>query len=200
MEPEAKLTVRPVLPWATVAITLLAGCALAFPAVGSALIYERAPILHGQVWRAWTGHMVHFGLSHFFWDLAIFLPVGCWLEILWPAKTRWFYLASPWIISATMLAFDPGLLRYAGISGVATGALVLLAGLHLRQRKSEPAWFWIAVLALVGVKIGHELFTGAPLMVSDFSGIRTVPLAHISGVLCGTGFVFLRGEKAGTAA
>ena len=179
-----KISDRPAFPWGTLLVTLLAGLALASPALSERLIYDRALIFQGQVWRVWTGHVVHYGFSHFFWDFVVFLPAGCWLERLWPCRARWFYLITPVVISVALLAFDVALLRYAGISGLATGTLVLLAAYQLGRGKPEPTWFWLAVLALVGIKIGHELITGAPLVVSDFTGIRSVPLAHISGAVC----------------
>jgi rhomboid family GlyGly-CTERM serine protease len=172
----------------TLVLALLAGLALKFESVAAGFIYDRQLIFKGEIWRAWTGHVVHFGLSHSTWNLAIFLPTGWWLERLWPVLTRWFYLACPLIISAALLMLDPSLARYAGLSGLATGMLVLLAGLQLGRRKEEPAWFWWSVLALVGAKIGVELFTGAPLLVSGFGNIRTVPLAHIFGVVSGVLF------------
>lgn len=157
--------------------------ALLFASVSGALIYDRSLIFNGQLWRLWSGHLVHFGWSHFTWNLAVFLASGIWLERLWPATTRWFYAFSPLIISVALWLLDPALTRYAGLSGIATGMLVLLACLQLGRRKEEPAWFWVSVLALVGIKIGVELFTGAPVFVSGFGDIRTVPLAHIFGIV-----------------
>jgi len=172
----------------TLLITSAAGAALLFEPVSRSLIYDRTLIFHGELWRVWTGHVVHFGTSHFIWNLAVFVPSGWWLERLWPGTTRWYYLISPLMISASMLAWDPSLGRYAGLSGLATGMLVLLASLQLGRRAEEPAWFWISVLILVAIKIGVELFTGAPVFVSGFGDIRTVPLAHLSGVVCAIGF------------
>jgi rhomboid family GlyGly-CTERM serine protease len=180
---QKKLTTGPAFPWMTLAIALVSTAALLFESVSSGLIYERSLIFKEQLWRLWSGHVVHFGLSHFTWNLAVFLPSGVWLERLWPATTRWFYALSPLIISAALLLLDPTLTRYAGLSGIATGMLVLLACLQLGRRKEEPAWFWVSVLALVGIKIGVELFTGEPVFVSGFGDIRTVPLAHIFGIL-----------------
>ena len=164
-------------------MALAALAALLSEQVSAGLIYDRTLIFNGEVWRLWTGHVVHFGLSHFTWNLAVFLPAGVWLERLWPAVTRWFYALSPLIISIALLILDPTLARYAGLSGVATGMLVLLACLQLGRRQQEPAWFWASVLTLVGIKIGVELFTGAPVFVSGFGHIRTVPLAHIFGII-----------------
>lgn len=172
----------------TLAMALVSTAALLFESVSNGLIYDRALIFKGQIWRLWSGHVVHFGLSHFTWNLAVFLPSGIWLERLWPIMTRWFYVLSPLIISAALLLLDPTLTRYAGLSGVATGMLVLLACLQLGRRKEEPAWFWVSVLALVAIKIGVELFTGAPVFVSGFGDIRTVPLAHIFGIVAAVAF------------
>ncbi len=199
--PEEKLTGQPAFPWGTLAVGLMAVGLMVFPAVSGLMIYDRSLIFHGQVWRCWTGHVVHYGPSHFFWDLAVFLPAGIWLERLRPKTARWFYGICPLAISATLLAFEPSLIRYAGLSGLATGTLVLLAGVQLGRRNDEPAWLWLGVLALVGLKIAIELRTGAPLVVSDFAGIRTVPLAHISGVVCGILFWgFTRRSPSGASA
>ena len=172
----------------TLVLALLAGLALMSDSVAGGLIYDRALIFKGEVWRMWTGHVVHFGPSHFIWNLTVFVPCGCWLERLWPVRTRWFYLACPLVISFALLCLDPSLVRYAGLSGLATGMLVLLAGLQLGRPKQEPGWFWLSVLILVTAKIVLELFTGNPLLVSGFTDVRTVPLAHIFGVVCGAVF------------
>jgi rhomboid family GlyGly-CTERM serine protease len=177
-----------VFPWATLAIGLLAGAALAMGSLTESIIYDRALILQGQLWRAWAGHVVHYGPSHLLWNLAVFLPAGAWLERLWPCLTRWFYAICPPVISTVLLLAEPDLGRYAGLSGMATGMLVLLAGLQLRRGKDEPAWFWWAVLALVAAKIVLELVTGAPLIVSYEGSVRSVPLAHVGGLGCGALF------------
>jgi len=175
-------------PGFTGVLALLALLAHASDRVSAALIYDRTQILDGQLWRLWSGHAVHFGSSHLWWNLAVFLPTGIWLERGWPALTRGFYGLCPLVISAAMLLLQPSLARYAGLSGVATGMLVLLAALQLRRKKEEPAWFWWSVLVLVAIKIGVELFTGSPLLVSGFGDVKTVPLAHIAGVATGLAF------------
>ena len=120
--------------------------------------------------------------------MVIFVPVGCWLERLWSRRTRWFYLICPLAISVALLVFEPVLERYAGVSGVATGALVLLAGLQLRRNSSEPTWFWLAVLGLVAAKIVFELIGGAPFLIEMPLSVRVVPLAHFGGLICGLAF------------
>jgi rhomboid family GlyGly-CTERM serine protease len=176
-------------------LALLAAGAFRVKAVDDFFIYDRALISRGELWRAWTGHVVHFGSSHILWNLAVFLPVGIWLERLRPGLTRGFYVVCPLFISIALWFLDPTLFRYAGLSGLATGMLVLLAGLQLERRPQEPAWLWWSVLILVGTKIGVELFSGKPLLVSGFTDIRTVPLAHIFGAGCGV--AFLMGARVG---
>ncbi|SDS42058.1 rhombosortase [Opitutus sp. GAS368] len=175
---------RPVVPWATLALAAAAGLAFAVPRVGAACLYERGPILQGEVWRAWTGHLAHFGPGHLGWNLAVLLPAGCWLERLHPVRVRWLYLVCPLVISATLLVFDRSLDRYAGLSGLATGTLVLLAGRQLLVGAGEPAWIWLGVFALLGVKVAWETATGEPLL-ADGHSFRAVPLAHLSGAVCG---------------
>jgi rhomboid family GlyGly-CTERM serine protease len=154
------------------------------PAWREAAFYLRAEIFAGEGWRLWTGHLVHFTGSHLGWNLAIFVPAGIWLERLDPRGARWFYVACPLAISVLLLAFDPSLMRYGGLSGLATGVLVLLAGLQLvRRDPKEPAWFWLGVLGLVVAKLVAEQISESPLLVGDLGGARTVPLAHVGGTL-----------------
>jgi len=171
-------------PWVTVVIAVAALLTFAYPKMSDVFIYERSSIFSGQVWRTWTGHIVHFGPNHLAWDLAVFLPAGCWLESLRPRCARWLYLLAPVIISAVLLLFDPTLERYAGLSGLAMGTLVLLALVQITNKNESP-WLWSGVLLLAAGKIVLELRQGAPLFVSDFANIRNVPLAHIGGVGCG---------------
>jgi rhomboid family GlyGly-CTERM serine protease len=178
----------PVLPTATLVIGLAAVMVFLFPATSAPLIYERSLILHGEIWRVWTGHLVHFSKSHLFWDLAVYVVAGCWLERLRPRAARWFYVVCPPLIAAALLVCDPSLERYAGLSGVATGLLVFLACLQLGESRTEPRWFWLAVLALVALKIGLEAVTHTHLLVGNLAGVRVVPLAHVSGAVCGFAF------------
>jgi rhomboid family GlyGly-CTERM serine protease len=174
---------------ATLALALFAGVVLGSQGLSAVLIYDRELLARGQLWRAWTGHVVHYGSSHLLWDLVVLVPAGCWLESRWPKAARRFYLACPLVISAVLFVFDPELVRYAGLSGLATGVLVLLAGSHLGSRDDGRRWLWVGVLVLVTAKLAHEFISGAPLVVSDLGGnVRSVPLAHLVGAVCGIAF------------
>jgi rhomboid family GlyGly-CTERM serine protease len=173
-------------PWGALAVAGLALVVWGWPVLAEFFIYDRALIRQGQVWRLWTGHVVHFGGSHLFWDLAVFVPVAGWLECLWPRRARWFYLWCPLAISVALFGFDPALVRYGGLSGLAAGMVVLLAGLQLRSGKDGRRWLWLGVFVLVGAKLGYEQVAGAPLVVTSFGdNVRSVPLAHLGGAVCG---------------
>ncbi len=170
--------------WVTAAIAAAAVAALAWPGLARALVYERAEIAAGEVWRLWTGHLVHFNGGHLFWDLAVFVPAGMWLEAIAPRLARRFCLLAPPAISAALFVAEPSLARYAGLSGLATGVLVLLALIQWRRDARAPRWFWPAVLALVALKIGLEAFSAEPLLARFEPGVRVVTLAHVGGVAC----------------
>ncbi len=170
--------------WATVMIAVAAVVAFIAPAVARWLVYDRADIAAGEVWRLWTGHLVHYNGGHLGWDLAVFLPAGMWLETVVPGLARRFYLLAPPAIAAALFVGEPALARYAGLSGIATGVLVLLALVQWRRDSRAPAWFWPAVLLVVAAKIALEAVSAEPLLARFEAGVRVVTLAHIGGVIC----------------
>ncbi len=184
MPAPAVLRFAPRHQWATL---LVAGAALTvavFPRLAEPLLYRRDELLAGQLWRLWTGHLVHFGWRHLVADAAVLLLAGLWLEPLAPRSTRLFLALAPLAISALLLGADPQLAFYGGLSGVAVGLVVLLALVQLRRDRVAPRWLWPAVLALVAGKIVLEAFTNTPL-VSDFAAdIKVSSLAHLGGAAC----------------
>lgn len=151
------------------------------PETRGALLYDRPALLHGEWWRLWTGHWVHFSVSHLAWNLAVLLGAGAGLEHLRPgALLRYLPAAAP-LISLVLLVGEPAMQSYGGLSGLATGAVVLLALVRLGQNRAGRAW-WIGVLALVAGKIAFEAVHPAPLF-SRFATptVRSSVLAHAAG-------------------
>ena len=172
------------VPWATGLVAIGALALHRSPDASRALEFDRARILAGEWWRVWTGHFAHFGLSHLGWNVAVFLPAGIWAERLTPARTRALLALAPAMIGGVLLAFDPALEIYAGLSGVVSGVVTLLALTQLAATAREK-WFWWSVLALLALKIGVEVFAGQPIFArGPDAGFRAVPLAHVAGVLC----------------
>ncbi len=115
----------------------------------------------------------------------MFLPAGIWLEWLNPSALRWTLVLSPLVIGLALLAFDPSLATYAGISGVASAVLVALAVHGLRTSPRVRFWWW-AVLLFFAAKVAFESRTAQPLN-SELAaqGVRSVSLAHLVGALIG---------------
>ena len=168
-------------PWTTLLLTTLATTAFFRTEASRQLTFERGLVLHGEWWRLWTAHFVHFGASHLGWNLAVFVPAAAWAERLEPGRTRLFLALAPGIIGTVLLVLDPALARYAGLSGVAAGALALL---QLRAGDGHRR-FWWGVLALLTLKIIVETASRQPLLAAlGTADAQPVPLAHLSGVAC----------------
>lgn len=186
-------------PWATVIIAALAVVAFEWPGAADAWLLDRAAVLRGEVWRCWTGHLVHFGASHLAWNLAVFLVAGGWLEFVAGTRARIYYALAPVLIAAVLLGFDPALERYGGLSGVTAGVVTLLALTQLAEGASDDRWFWRAVLIVLGVKIGAEIVLKRAVFAHLAAGeVQVVPLAHVAGVAGAVVVRFTRRKRAGT--
>jgi rhomboid family GlyGly-CTERM serine protease len=183
---EASGTGRGPIPWATLAVAVLAGAMLLWPGAARAAVFDRARLEAGEWWRLWTGQFVHFGIGHLAWNLAVVLPAGIWAERIAPWRTRGFFLFAPAAIGGILFAFDPLLYRYAGLSGLVAGVVTLLAMTQLTRPQPDDRWFWRAVLGLLGAKIIYEALAARAIFVRfDEATIQPVPLAHLAGVFCG---------------
>lgn len=160
----------------------------AFPAAlaglaPAACLYDRAAILHGEWWRLWTGHWVHFSASHLAWNLVVLLVAGIWLERLRPGLLARYVLVAAPLLSLGLLVFAPDMAVYGGLSGLATGVVVLLALAQLGTQRAERTW-WFAVLALTAGKIAVDAFAPAPLFSRfDSDTVQVSALAHALGAL-----------------
>jgi rhomboid family GlyGly-CTERM serine protease len=175
------------LPWAflviifgTIAIQLNTGWR-------DALIYDRAAIATGQVWRIWTGHMVHFGWPHFLADTGLFLLLGRVLEREHPIASRIALALMPLAIAFGIYVFDPAMPRYAGLSGMNVGLLVFLA--CKGWQKSWTDWFWPAVLGIHALEVVLETTqkhgVGGAMIPFDDPSVHVATSAHIAGASFG---------------
>ena len=165
----------------TLCVVALAGLVWLFPGSADLLIYDRNAILAGEIWRLWTGHLVHFSLSHVVLDASALLICGWLLE----ARTRsngplLFLIGSP-LISLSLFAFVPEMSRYGGLS-----ALVVLAMVHvaLSWAKESIQLRWLAgtALLLLGIKIAYELASPVALFAS-MPSVAVAPASHLAGAV-----------------
>ena len=157
------------------------------PAWRDALVYDRAAIADGQLWRIWTGHLVHFGWPHFIADCGLFAILGCLIGPRFPRMGVLALAAMPAFISGSLFLFDPGMARYGGLSAVNLGLLIFLA-CHGWQRNCFD-WFWPAVLAvylgeiILEATYGHG--HGGGMIRFDDPGVQVATAAHIPGAVFG---------------
>lgn len=175
------------------------GCLLAAApdAVVSWLAYDRQAILADQVWRLWTGHLVHFTWQHAVADLTVLFVATAILERLegWRVAA-WGFLAGAPLISLALLLAVPGLQVYEGASGIATMFGVAAGGCLWR---AEPRLR--GVLALLGIGTLAKLLIDAggviPGLTTLPAGIQVVWQAHAVGAILGGGLALMLGSRAG---
>nr|AQQ74500.1 hypothetical protein [uncultured bacterium] len=148
------------------------------------LRYERSAILRGEVWRLFTGHLVHLGWAHLALNLAglglIWLLFGRYYGVV-----QWIVIvvASAFGISLGFLYFHPELLWYVGLSGVLHGMFVAGAiGGILAGYRAE----WL-LLALLVLKLFWEQHMGPMAETERMIGGLVVVDAHLYGAIVGLG-------------
>ena len=171
-------------PWGVtllvVAITLLVA---GIPGASNGLQYDRSLIGQGQWWRLVTSHWVHWTPDHLTWDLLAFAALTAAAIRLSRGRALATVALASCLIPVCIWVFNPELVRYRGLSGLAS-ALYVLVVLEVWGRiprgesrgKGVVAW-----LLLVGfaAKVVYELVSGNTLFVESMGeGIRAVPLAH----------------------
>jgi len=157
--------------------------------VFNTLSLARTPVSQGQLWRVFTGNLVHFGWAHTLMNLAAFLL--CCFALLSEISTTRFanlFVFCSLIVGAGIYFFNPDLATYAGLSGAIHGLIV--AGLWYSKR--HPFWLRCAALAIVAGKIFQE--HSPYYQANDLQALIPVPVAvdaHLYGALAGASFVAL---------
>lgn len=143
-------------------------------------------MLNRQIWRLFTAPLVHFTPSHLAYDTFALIVAGSLIESRRYRGLAGVCVLTPLASGLTVSCFEPELVFYGGLSGVATAAVVLLALGGLRE---DGFWRWASTAALVAVvgKLWFEFtartFDVLPVNPASF---RPVPLCHLAGLLTGT--------------
>lgn len=147
------------------------------------LTLDRTAALHGECWRWWTGHWVHFSFSHLGWNLAVLLAAGAWLELARPGWLLRHTLVAAPLISLGLLAAEPGMAVYGGLSALATSVVTLLALDRLCGARTDRV-LGATLLLMVAAKSGHDAFQSFPVFSRfDQSAVRLSRCAHGIGML-----------------
>jgi len=146
------------------------------------LCYDRSAIETGQIWRLLSCHFIHLSWGHLGVNIAglslIWLFVGKWL----PVNATGLTIIMPALVIGTgLFLFDPGILQYAGLSGILHG--IWLTGALFGMRAGY--WDAYALTVLLIVKLMWEQISGSLPGSIVLSGNFVVVDAHLYGAAAG---------------
>ena len=152
------------------------------------LEFDRQLVLSGEIWRIWTGHLVHTTSSHFALNTvaAIIIYFSFFTRIKSGELLLYGFVFSA-LISTTLLCIYPSLGWYNGLSGLLHA---LAAYFSVRLARDENRVFW-AGLVIVWMKVlietirahsGYESLVGDMIVITE---------AHLIGAFFGTVTAFI---------
>ncbi|MEN8147849.1 MAG: rhombosortase, partial [Campylobacterota bacterium] len=147
------------------------------------LRYERNGISNGEIWRLFSGHLLHTGWMHLWFNLAALITI--WLIVQHYLSTLFWWMTALFCsigISLGLYIIQSGLEWYVGLSGLLHGLLVAgaIAGIVRGRRELT------LLLIIVYAKVVWELFYG-PLSTNIVALKGDIIVdAHLYGVLTGT--------------
>jgi rhomboid family GlyGly-CTERM serine protease len=158
------------------------------------LLYYRHAIVDGEYWRLWSGSLVHTNHWHLLLNLSGLwlltfvapLPFGIQTQLL---QIGWLALC----VGAGLWWFSPGVIWYAGFSGILYG-LFMLGGLYRLQQRD---WLTAGII-LVGIcgKTGLDWWQGDKSASASLIEAPVIYAAHIYGMTGGLLLgVFTRGQS-----
>lgn len=170
-------------PWLTVTVIVAAIITFLRPAWSETLIYDRAALAQGELWRLWTGHLVHFSGQHLLLDLFAFGISAAIVESCHGNRGREFILAAAGCLSGGLYLLEPALARFGGLSGIAT-CTMLIAVFCLMQNLPAYRRAGCFLIGVICLKVVAESF----LPLTTLAGMATVsvfkmPLSHTLGAL-----------------
>ena len=178
-----------------IALAVPLAALLAIQASGAAAVallrYDRAAIAAGQVWRLWTGNLVHANPRHLLMNAAAFAllwtlfvrdaPLRCWLAVSFGAATT---------IAACLWFLEPNIAWYVGLSGVLHGIWAAASAWAWRRERR----FALLTLALLAAKLVAEQ-VGGPLTATLDAGMTVVVDAHAAGAAAGFVVAIILGNR-----
>ena len=151
-------------------------------ATSQILVYQRHLIAQGDVWRLFTGHLLHTNGFHLSLNLAA-------LFMLWALHGHFYtiknytalFLFCAISTSIGIYYFNPLLIEYVGLSGVLHGIFIFGAVMDIYSKDKTGYLLFIGVW----LKIAHEQVYGASSEVSDLIEASVAIDAHLWGAVGG---------------
>lgn len=170
--------------WASMAIALALGALALWSAPREAFDWQPG-LAVTQPWRLWTAALVHLSPLHLQANL-----LGCAVVAVFgiaaglPRHAAWAWLAA-WPLTHAVLALQPLLLHYGGLSGLLHAGVAIAALQLARQTHQRRRWIGGAVLTGLAAKLVFEQAWLGPTQVVPGWDIRIAPLAHLTGAAAG---------------
>ena len=175
---------RGAVAWCIVAGTLAMLAAALWRLPRESLDWQPALALK-QPWRAWSAAFAHWSGAHLAANLAgcaVVALFGAAAGVPLSAAVAWFVA---WPLGHALLALQPALTHYGGLSGV-LHAGVAVSSLHLvRHTRGRPRAIGAAVALGLLLKLLLEAPWGTPSRVWPGWDIPVAPLAHATGAAAG---------------
>lgn len=186
--PSSNASAAPVgrhFPWVTAGICALSALLHWFGSERAfdALEFERSAVLfHGELWRLWSGHFVHYSAAQLLLDTTVLLVCGAYVE---RRLTHGAMLLSaglmPLAISLSLLSVDPGLQSYRGLSALSCTAATFAFCLRWNEQPQDR-WWILSAAALFALEIAAVASGRSVGLGSLPPGISVAWKAHIVGV------------------
>lgn len=172
------LTRRHFLPYLLLAFVAFA-LALLPDNLQKLLQYQRDALASGQLWRLFSGHLLHSNLWHLMMNLAGLLLAMLLHSHYYKAHTvvmQW--VACALLISLALYVFSPGISIYVGLSGL-LHAMLTLGAIDDIKRKLTTGWL---LLAGVVSKVVYEQWQGPDPHLAQLIDANVATDAHMYGV------------------
>ncbi|MCP3915512.1 MAG: rhombosortase [bacterium] len=158
----------------------LALAAWAAGAHSDVFVLERAALERGELWRLWTGHLVHGNGTHYAYDVGaaalLFCAFGPALRLLWMAP----------VIGVGLLVSQPDVEHYYGLSAWLHAWVVAACADEALASRGHRRILAAALLLGALAKATWEARLGASVFTSelDFGG-PVLHASHLVGALVG---------------
>ena len=140
----------------------------------------------GQLWRLFTGPLVHATWGHLIRDLVLLIFVGAGYGAAIGGRFRAVFAAGLAAPTAVVFVAEPDIAIYFGTSGLTHALLAAAVVAELTRGRGLSRWLAAIVGAGLTFKLAYELHTGAPLFPMDLGAqVRQLPSAHAAGAVAG---------------
>ena len=153
------------------------------------LRYDRQMLIEGELWRIFTGHLLHLNSAHLWLNMAGVLIVASFFNGSCSVR-QWLLLlvfSAAWI-SLGLFLFVPNMLWYMGLSGVLHSLFVVGAW----NERQHHQFSGNILLLLLLAKVIVEQMGGGLEASEEMIGATIAVDAHLFGVIAGVLFIGIR--------